>query len=124
MIICFYCAAECGITLAIGRSSMGANNVVSLNVVREMRKVETGDPDYEKRIFHMSKLELLEEMMHFQEERSSLGHLSLKMMIQGQILFKALEDNAETEELKSLSRSYRRHLKYELEAYLKKASSY
>lgn len=119
-----YCAAEAGITFATGRGSMGMNNVVSLKVVREIKKVEVGDPSYEKRVLRMDKLELLEEMMHFQEERSTLGHLTVNMMIRGQILFKALEENAETEELRSLARTYRRHLKCELDAYLKKASSY
>lgn len=95
------------------------NNVVSLNAVREIRKIKGGDPAYQALVLQMDKLELLEEMMRFQEDRSRLGQLTLKMMIRGQILFKALEENAETEELRALARSYRRHLKFELDAYLK-----
>jgi hypothetical protein len=98
---------------------MNKKKIVSLQVVREIRKAENGDPDYQIRVLEMNKLELLEEMMRFQEERSQTGELSLRMMIQGQILFKALEEAAETAELKDLTRSYRRHLKYELEAYFR-----
>lgn len=98
---------------------MTITNVISLNKVREMRKIKECDLTYQTQILAMNKLELLEEMMRFQEERSRMGKLSLRMMIQGQILFKALEESAETHELKSLTGCYRRHLKYELEAYLK-----
>jgi hypothetical protein len=95
-------------------------NVVSLNVVRELKKAKQGDPAYEARVLKMDKLELLEEMMHFQEERAKVGHLAIPMMVRGQILFKALEASAETDELKQLARSYRRHLKYELNDHFKK----
>ncbi len=64
----------------------------------------------------MNKIELLEEMVRFQEERSEKGHLTPSMMIQGRILFRALEQHAETEELRLLASSYRRHLEHELEA--------
>src|SRR4051812_23376676 len=97
-----------------------STNVVSINVVREIRKAENSDPEYQARILGLDKLELLEEMMLFQEERASLGDLTVQMMVRGQILFKALEETAETEELRQLTRSYRRHLKFELEAHMKK----
>lgn len=95
------------------------NNLVSLKAVRELRKARAEDPCYQARILVMGKIELLDEMMRFQAERSELGHLTPDMMIRGQILFKALEENAETEELRALTRSYRRHLKYELDEFLK-----
>lgn len=91
------------------------SNVVSLLAARQIREAE--DLEYRSRILTMDKLELLEEMVRFQEERSRLGHLSLQMMLRGKILFKALEENAETEELKLLTRSYRRHLEFEIAAY-------
>ncbi len=72
------------------------------------------DHAYQARILGMDKLELLEEMVRFQEERSRVGKLSLEMMVRGRYLFKALEENAETEELRLLARSFRRHLDYEL----------
>lgn len=92
--------------------------VVSLNAVRENQQIKKGNPDYQKRIAQMDKLDLLTEMMRFQEERSRLGKLTLPLMIRGKILFKALETNAETQELRHLARSYGRHLNYELEARL------
>jgi predicted RNA-binding protein YlxR (DUF448 family) len=95
------------------------NKIVSLQAVREIKTAENEDHAYKARILGMDKLELLEEMVRFQEERSQVGHLTATMMIRGKFLFKALEDNAETEELKLLTRSYRRHLEYELADYLK-----
>ena len=93
--------------------------IVSLAAVREARKIQQGDPEYEKRILEMDKLALLEEMMCFQEERSQVENLTLSLMIRGRILFRRLELCAETRELRNLSRAYRRHLLYELDAYLK-----
>src|SRR5690242_19464748 len=101
---------------------MWANNVVSLMAVREIKKAEkAAELEYRARILGMDKLDLLQEMMHFQEERSKIGKLTIEMMIQGQILFQALEDTAETTELKDLTRSYRKHLKLELKATLEAA---
>lgn len=93
------------------------SNVVSLQAAREIREAETEDHAYRAQILGMDKLELLEEMVRFQEERSLLGRLTLPMMIRGRHLFKALEETAETQELKILTRSDRRHLDYELQDY-------
>lgn len=95
------------------------SEVISLEQAREARKVKQGDPGYQAKLERMDKLELLEEMMRFQEERTATGKLSLKMMVRGQILFTILEAQAETQELRELSKTYCRHLKLELEAYLK-----
>ncbi len=115
-----------GTTIATGFlpvwSMVSMNNVISLNALREIRRTQKADPSYQAykaKIQKMNKLELLDEMMNFQEERSKIGHLTPSMMILGQILFQALETQAETQELQTLTRSYRRHLKYELEEYLK-----
>lgn len=64
------------------------NNVVSLKVVREMKQATKSDPAYHARILSMDKLDLLEEMMRFQMERTQLGHLTLLMMIQGQVILR------------------------------------
>lgn len=74
------------------------------------------DNAYKSYIQNMDKLELLEEMVRFQEKRSRLGQLTQQMMIQGIILFEALNQSAETPELKILTRAYVKHLKIELEA--------
>jgi hypothetical protein len=63
----------------------------------------------------MDKFDLLQEMLRFQEQRSQLEEMSVPMMVQGKILFGALEKNAETKELALLAGSYRRHLEYELQ---------
>lgn len=93
---------------------MANQNVVSLAAVRELKSAENQDLAYQAQILGMDKLELLEEMVRFQEERTRLGHLTVQMMVRGKYLFKALEESAETNELKLLTRSYRRHLEYEL----------
>jgi hypothetical protein len=95
------------------------SNIVSLKAVREIKEAES-DMEYKAKILGMDKLELLEEMVRFQEMRSAVGYLTPQMMIEGKILFKALEDSAETNELRMLTRSYRRHLEYELAAFLEK----
>lgn len=94
------------------------SNIVSLKTMREIKDAES-DIAYKAKILGMDKLELLEEMVRFQEERSRIGHLTPQMMIHGKILFKALEETAETNELRLLTRSYRRHLEFELAALLK-----
>jgi hypothetical protein len=99
---------------------MALNNIVSLNSVREQKLAEKEDYAYHAKILSMDKLQLLEEMVRFQEERSQLGELSMQMMVRGKHLFKALELTAETEELKILTKSYRRHLEFELAELTKK----
>jgi hypothetical protein len=74
---------------------------------------------YQAKILVMDRIELLEEMVRFQEERTRVGKLDFHLILQGQILFLALEKSAETDELKSLVRSYRKHLDLELKTLLK-----
>lgn len=100
-------------------SQISKTNIVSLVAVREQKNAETEELAYRARILSMDKLALLEEMVRFQEERTSLGELTIQMMIRGKHLFKALEESAETNELRSLTRSYRRHLEAELADRLK-----
>ncbi|MEK6704735.1 MAG: hypothetical protein AABZ06_03020 [Bdellovibrionota bacterium] len=91
------------------------SNVISLQAVRELRELKNlDDIAYKAKILAMDKFELLEEMIKFQQQRSTIGHLTVEMMIRGKILFKELEEHAETKELTLLARSYRRHLEYEL----------
>lgn len=89
--------------------------VVSLKSYRELKDNEREELTYRARILCMSKVELLEEMVRFQEERKTIGELTPTLMIQGRHLFSELEKQADTQELKILSRSYRRHLEYELQ---------
>lgn len=90
-------------------------NVIDLVAERTKREGTGNDPQYQSKINRMNKIELLEEMVRFQEERSEKGKLTATMMVRGRILFRALESHAETEELRLLASSYRRHLEHELE---------
>src|SRR4029079_13299840 len=85
-----------------------------LKAIRDLKEAEQDDHAYQALILSMDKLELLEEMVRFQEERTRIGELTLPMMVRGKYLFKALEEAAETQELKLLTKSYRRHLEHEL----------
>lgn len=98
------------------------SNVISLRSFKALKETNEEELAYHAKILSMSKVELLEEMVRFQEERKTLGVLNHPMMIKGRHLFKALEENADSQELKILSRSYRRHLDYELQAHRDKTS--
>jgi hypothetical protein len=91
--------------------------LIDLLAERNKRGLDKKDPYYQVVINRMSKMELLEEMVRFQEERSQRGQLSLTMMVRGKILFRALEINAETDELRILASSYRRHLEHEIDVH-------
>jgi hypothetical protein len=94
-------------------------NIIDLQAARNRRGLAQNDPYYQVRINRMSKIELLEEMVQFQEERTTKGQLSLTLMVRGKILFRALETHAETDELRLLASSYRRHLEHEIADQLK-----
>ena len=98
-------------------------NVIDFVVERNKRGLAKHDPYYQMHINRMSKIELLEEMVRFQEERSTKGELSLTMMVRGRILFRALETHAETDELRLLASSYRRHLELEIENEIKASTT-
>ncbi len=93
------------------------SNVISIKRAREIKETKSQDLDYQAKILSMSKVELLEEMVRFQEERTEKGALTVEMMVRGQYLFTQLEKSAETAELKSLTKAYRRHLSHELRAH-------
>ena len=97
-------------------------NVVDLSLERSKRGSAKHDPYYQMNINRMSKIELLEEMVRFQEERTAKGSLTLTIMVRGRILFRALETHAETDELRLLASSYRRHLDHEIDNSLNQMS--
>ncbi len=97
------------------RMNEDGGTLIDLLAERNKRGLDKKDPYYQVLINRMSKMELLEEMVRFQEERSQRGRLSLTMMVRGRILFRALEVCAETSELRLLASSYRRHLEHEIE---------
>jgi len=92
------------------------SNVISLRDFKVLRDTDNEELAYHARILSMSKVELLEEMVRFQEERKSIGTLTPTLMQKGRHLFRALEECADSQELKILSRSYRRHLDHEIAA--------
>jgi hypothetical protein len=67
--------------------------------------------NYLDRLNKLSKLELLGEMVEFQEERSRKGRLDKDMRDRGFILFQCLIKAAETKELRDICANYLNHLK-------------
>lgn len=97
------------------------SSIIQLNRFRQIHENKNQEVEYRQTIEKMSKVELLNEMVRFQEERSTLGELTPELMIKGRILFTALEQMAETRELQILTRSYSRHLEHELKHFLSKS---
>lgn len=101
--------------------------IISISEARKLRlKLAREDEHaeeyaYQAKILGMDKLELLEEMLRFNQEKTEQGELSIQKINRGKYLFKALEERAETEELRLLARSYRRHLQSELTARISKS---
>ncbi len=95
------------------------SNVISFERFKKTAVVKAVEKDphieaYVRMLRSMDKLQLMEEMVRFQEERSRKGHLTLDLIHKGIPLFEILERAAETDELRVLTRSYSKHLKYEL----------
>jgi hypothetical protein len=86
-----------------------------------MRDEEALMAGYSAMVARMDKLDLLEEMVRFQEERSRVGALDDEMVARGLVLFRALSECSETRELGLLCRSYLRHLECEALARREKA---
>ena len=99
------------------------SNVVDFGKRRAIKNAESRTLDYKARIMGMDKLELLEEMVRFQEEKARHINMPYDMMLQGQFLFKCLEESSETDELRLLTRSYRRHLEQEITTYKQKENA-
>lgn len=87
------------------------DNVINLLDYKKLKSQANWKVLYSK----MDKLELLEEMVAFQEERAKIGHLTLELCVKGIPLFEALTKSSETEDLRKLTSSYVKHLKYEAE---------
>ncbi len=99
--------------------------VVFLNDVRAQKKQSLPrevELDYQAKILGMEKADLLEEMIRFSQERSENGALTVDMMKRGKFLFERIEKCAETDELRRLSSSYRRHLSHELLAHQRRTN--
>lgn len=84
------------------------------NVIQFPKKRSSKYKSYHE-LNQLSKGELLEHMVGFQEERKVFNHtMSKEMMEYGVDLFSLLEQCADSQELKILSRSYTRHLQNEI----------
>lgn len=92
------------------------SNVINVDFKRKksVKQADLAWSEYYIALYdHMDKMQLLEEMVRFQEERSAAGRLTPDMIDRGLVLFRLLEETAETEDLRILTRSYRRHLEIE-----------
>lgn len=87
------------------------------NVVRLFpKRVEKATVDWAAQFDSMDMLELLEQMVGFQERRLGAGEFPPEMIAEGIALFGALERRAETIELRKLTGAYRKRLEEERDA--------
>ena len=98
--------------------SDSSSNIINLNHAREVQRAETLAQDYDRWLSRIDKAALLEEMVAFQRRRQDAGSLTLTLICQGRVLFRALERQAESEQLQILASSYSKHLEYELSHYI------
>lgn len=99
---------------------MSNPHVVSLTALRALKREEAANEQaYQIYIDGMEKVDLLNELVAFQEERTREGKLTPGLLVRGRILFRALEATAESDALLALMRSYRKHLEYEREEFLR-----
>jgi hypothetical protein len=91
------------------------------NVLEFRKAAIKASPEYRLAIGRMDKLDLLEEMVRYQEARTTAGHLTDEMVGQGLVLFEALSKTAETQELQILTKTYLKHLECEALERRKKA---
>ncbi len=87
--------------------------IIELKSFKELRNNRQSQLEYQAYIDSLDKLELLNEMIRYQEKRSEKDELTHELLEQGLILFRTLELEADTDALQALARSYRRHLEYE-----------
>lgn len=85
---------------------------MSAKVVSLFAKQE--DQKWTQVFARMGMLELLEHMVGFQARRSEAGQIPRTMVSEGLALFRALQVNAETAELRLLAKSYVRFLEQEM----------
>jgi hypothetical protein len=91
-----------------------------LNQITEAKRIKKECLIYEDKLKKMDRLDLLEEMVRYQEQRSNEKSLTLKIIYDGLALFKLISETCETPELRLLSQSYHRHLSDQLTYYLKR----
>lgn len=81
--------------------------------ILEFKRKPKENLDYKAKLLGMSKLDLLEEMVSFQEEQAIEGNLTEDAIVRGLSLFKELHRQSETSELRELTGAYKRHLEHE-----------
>jgi metal-responsive CopG/Arc/MetJ family transcriptional regulator len=94
--------------------------ILFLNQFKEYKKAQRNRGAYTLKLKQMNKTELLEELIEFQKKRSTFDSISLEMIIQGEVLFEALILHCESIEMQKFSKTYLKHLKYELQHLLTK----
>lgn len=76
--------------------------IISLDLYRARRYAQAQTVNIED-LEKMTKQELLEEMVAFQEKIRTHSHLTPQMMLKGKVLFRRLSEEAETRELYNLA---------------------
>ncbi len=97
---------------------MSNAKIIDLDGFKKIQTSRKTHSEYQLYIDSLDKLDLLNEMIRYQQHRTEVGQLTPEMMTKGMVLFRALELEAESEGLRSLAGSYRRHLEHEMADHL------
>lgn len=92
------------------------SNIVNLSSFRD----EFCNPAYAAKIAKMDRLDLVNEVIHFNEERYINGGLNKDLIIRGLLLFKNMGENATTQNFKEFAMTYCKHLELELQVFRNK----
>lgn len=84
-----------------------------MGVVIPLFKNQSVDKTYEAKIEKMDMIQVMQEMVEFQQIRTKTGHLTIELIRKGLPLFKRLMDSATTDELRVFASSYYKHLQKE-----------
>ncbi len=69
---------------------------------------------YREELLIMPRIDLLQEMMKYQEEAEKLKTQPYPFLQKGSVLFSVIEFVAQTDDLRSIASAYRRHLDFQM----------
>jgi len=96
-------------------------DVYDFQAAKNKKQNQNTDPLFQKQVDRMDRLQLMEEMIKYNDKRKeSKDPNGLFWIIRGIILFTAIEHKCETNDMKALASSYRRHLQIQLDEKNKK----
>lgn len=88
------------------------SQIISIQKAQLKKEAQKAVLAHRERLLALTKTELLEEMVQFQNRQSLADPMPAENLYWGRALFERIEEVAETRELQILSRSFLRQLDY------------